>query len=91
MMYLGKIQNKTTMKVNSLSYVDQDAAAGWIDVPNGEDGTTVNPWVLHSNYTTDLDDGLWGMLAYKKTGTGLGVADTTMLVKCASGWADAYA
>ena len=90
-MYLGKILDKTTMKVNSLSYVDQDAAAGWIDVPNSEDGTAVNPWVLHSNYTTDLDDGLWGMLAYKKTGTGSGVADTTMFIKCASGWADAYA
>ena len=91
MMYLGKIQDKTTMKVNSLSYVDQDAAAGWIDVPNSEDGTSVKPWVLHSNYTTDLDDGLWGILAYKKTGTGSGVSDTSILVKCASGWADAYA
>ena len=90
-MYLGKIQNQTTMKVNSLSYVDQDALSGWIDIPNGKDGTTVTPWVLHSNLTDDLDDGMWGKLAYKKNGTGTGVSDTSILVKSASGWADAYA
>ncbi len=91
MMYLGKIKNQTTMTVNSLVYKDIDSDEGWIEVPNGKDGKTVDPWTIHSCYTSDLEDGMWGKLAYKKTGTGNALGDTSILVKSASGWADAYA